>query len=90
MTKIQKFQLRRKMMISGFLIALFGVVFYISNTLSNFLPQSANLPVIIICICISLIAYMLYQCPYCGKYPEDTDVPLLDPKQCSKCEGRLK
>ena len=59
------------------------------NRLYNFAPQAANQPVVI--ICIALIAYMLYQCPFCGKYPEEEDdVRMFDSKQCSNCKERLK
>ena len=90
MSKIQSFQLRRWMMIYSLLIAVFGTVFFLLNKQFHFFPQSANWPVSIICVFIFLIACWRYQCTFCGEYPENTDVFMFDPKQCSNCGEPLK
>ena len=90
MTKIQSFQLRRWMMISGLFIAVLGIVFFLLNRQFNFFPQSANWPVSITCVFIFLIVSRQYHCPFCSKNPENEDIALFDPDQCSSCGEKLK
>ena len=77
------------MMIS-LLIVVFGILFALLNSQFDFLPASVNWPVSIFCIFVSLIAYRQYRCPFCGKNPENEDVALFDPNQCSSCGEKLK
>lgn len=65
-------------------------MFSVLNSKFGFVSQEANWPVSLIGVGILLLGFVLYRCPYCGRMPENDDVPLFNPEKCDSCGSRLR
>jgi hypothetical protein len=88
--QILKFQISRWLMLFGLFAAVIGLMFSFLNSKYGFVTQEANWPVSLIGVGFLLLGFFLYRCPYCGKLPENDDVPLFNPSKCDSCGSRLR
>ena len=77
-------------MLFGLGTAALSVCFALLNSQQNLLAQNLNWPASVVGITILVVAWFLYRCPYCGKFPEKDDIPTFNPTNCGKCGAKLK
>ena len=88
--QIAIFKRRRLVALIGLGTGAMSVCFALLNSQQHLLAPSLNWPIGIAGIAILVIAQQRYRCPYCGKHPENGDVPMFDPSECAECGAKLK